>query len=235
MHSSCPKLEKDGFLIRENVLDEKTVLQLLEALSNLKLHKAPSIEDERIYGVRDLINLSDVVKEFSQSPIVKELATNFLDKKAKVVRAIYFDKTPEANWKVPWHQDLTIAVKEKRETAGFTAWTQKANITHAQPPVKILERMLTLRFHLDDSDENNGALKVIPASHNKGRLSAEEIINARKANETRVCSVKKGGCLVMRPLLIHSSSAGTKPKHRRVIHFEFSADELPNNLRWYDS
>jgi len=31
------------------------------------------------------------------------------------VKAILFDKTPSMNWYVTWHQDLTIAVKEKIE------------------------------------------------------------------------------------------------------------------------
>jgi ectoine hydroxylase-related dioxygenase (phytanoyl-CoA dioxygenase family) len=136
---------------------------------------------------------------------------------------------------VPWHQDLTIAVNEKRETEGFTAWTRKAVIQHVQPPLEILEKMITLRFHLDDAEETNGALKVIPKSHKKGRLSAEEIKFRRQANETRVCSVKKGDCLIMRPLILHSSSAAATPKNRRVIHFEFSAQDLSNGLNWYGS
>ncbi|HEY0458027.1 MAG TPA: phytanoyl-CoA dioxygenase family protein [Pyrinomonadaceae bacterium] len=80
-----------------------------------------------------------------------------------------------------------------------------------------------------------GALKVIPKSHKDGRLSAVEIKSRRQANETELCSVKKGDCLIMRPLILHSSSAGTNPKSRRVIHFEFSAESLPNGLDWYGS
>lgn len=95
--------------------------------------------------------------------------------------------------------------------------------------------MLTLRFHLDDADESNGALKIIPKSHKNGRLSADEIKIVCQANETRLCSVKKGDCLIMRPLILHSSSAGTSPNNRRVIHFELSADDLPNGLNWYGS
>ncbi len=95
--------------------------------------------------------------------------------------------------------------------------------------------MLTVRFQLDDTDETNGALKVIPKSHEAGRLSAGEIKFRRRANETRLCSVKKGDCLIMRPLILHYSSVGTSPKNRRVIHFEFSAEELPDGLDWYGS
>jgi ectoine hydroxylase-related dioxygenase (phytanoyl-CoA dioxygenase family) len=208
---------------------------LLDAVSDLEHSKTAIKRNKPIYGVRDLLNLSRRIREFSESETVRNIAEEFLGKRAKVVRAIYFDKTSDANWKVPWHQDLTIAVKERRETIGFTTWTRKANIHHVQPPVRILERMLTLRFHLDDADESSGALKIIPKTHKSGRLSAQEIKFARKANETIVCSVKKSDCLAMRPLLLHSSSAGLSPRHRRVIHFELAAEDLPNGLLWYDA
>lgn len=227
--------ERDGFGILENILDAETVLCLRNELANLKPSNSVSRRNETIYGARNLLNLSPAVREFSKSAKVRKLAENFLGENARVVRAIFFDKTPDANWKVPWHQDLTIAVREKRDARGFSAWTRKAGIEHVQPPVEILEKMVTLRFHLDDADETNGALKVIPKSHKSGRLSAEEIKSWREANETRSPSVKKGDCLIMRPLILHSSSAGTTPANRRVVHLEFSADDLPNGLCWYGS
>lgn len=228
-------LEEKGFAILKNIFDEQEISHLIEAVSKLKDSNAVSRKNNEIYGVRNLLNHSPEIRELSQSRKVRGIAKNFLGKNAKVVRAIYFDKTLNANWKVPWHQDLMIAVVERRETKGFSAWTRKAGIQHVQPPIGILEKMLTLRFHLDDSGESNGALKVVPKSHNLGRLSADEIKNLRKANSGSVCNVKRGDCLVMRPLLIHSSSAGLNPKNRRVIHLEFSADDLPNGLQWYGS
>jgi len=229
------EIDENGFGILENILDAETVLCLANALANLKPSNSVSRKNESVYGVRNLLNLSPKLREFSNSETVANITKNFLGKTAKVVRAIFFDKTPDANWKVPWHQDLTIAVKEKRETKGFSAWMRKAEIQHVQPPIEILEKMLTLRFHLDDADETNGALKVIPKSHKNGRLNADEIKSLRRANETRLCSVKKGDCLIMRPLILHSSSAGTSPKKRRIVHFEFSAENLPNGLDWYGS
>ena len=229
------EFERNGFVVLKNILDDETVSFLIEKLSNLKPIEAVSRKNEAIYGVRNLRNISPEIKEFSESDTVKNLAENFIGERAKVVRAIYFDKNPDANWKVPWHQDLTISVKEKRETAGFSAWTMKAKIRHVQPPIGILEKMVTLRFHLDDADETNGALKVIPESHAKGRLSAAQIKSIREANESVICRVKQGDCLIMRPLILHSSSAGTNPENRRVIHLEFSASTLPNGLEFYGS
>lgn len=229
------EFEADGFAILKNVLDEKTVCHLTGQLSKLKPSVASNRNKEFVYGVRNLMNLSPEIKDFAESETVRKLAENFLGKKARVVRAIYFDKTPDANWKVPWHQDLTISVKGKRETEGFTAWTMKAKIQHVQPPIEILENMITIRFHLDEADDTNGALKVIPKSHRKGRLSATEIKKEREANESVFCRVKQGDCLIMRPLILHSSSAGTNPKRRRVIHLEFSNCSLPNGLEFYGS
>ena len=51
----------------------------------------------------------------------------------------------------------------------------KEGIPHVQPPTAILEQMLTVRIHLDRTDESNGALKVIPGSHRQGKLSNLEI------------------------------------------------------------
>lgn len=181
------------------------------------------------------MNLSPKIREFSESRKIKDVVESVLGENAQPVRAIFFDKTPEANWKVPWHQDLTIAVKEKRETEGFTAWTRKAGIQHVQPPVSLLENMLAIRIHLDDNDETNGVLKVIPGSHKSGRLSAEAIQNLRRTSNIKICAVKRGEAFLMRPLTVHSSSAGTNPTHRRVIHIEFTAESLPNSLEWYGS
>jgi ectoine hydroxylase-related dioxygenase (phytanoyl-CoA dioxygenase family) len=228
-------LDENGYLILADVLTESVISDLVDGLSTLKFSNAVRHRGKSVYGVRNLLNLCPAVRDFSTSNTVRQIVENFLSKDARLVRAIYFNKTENANWKVPWHQDLTIALKEKIDIPGFSPWTRKADVWHVQPPINILEKMVALRFHLDDANESNGALRVIPGSHLAGRLSAGDIRYFRLANETAVCRVKKGDCLVMRPLLLHSSSAGLNPGQRRVIHFEFSADPLPGHLEWHES
>ncbi|MCU0239119.1 MAG: phytanoyl-CoA dioxygenase family protein [Pyrinomonadaceae bacterium] len=222
-------LERNGFAILENSISDQTIEKLLSDLANLPINK----RNKGIYGVRKLLKISPKVREFSESVIVRKIVEKYLGKDAKVIRAIYFDKTPKANWKVPWHQDLTISVRQRKETKDFTAWSLKDKVHHVQPPIEILERMLTLRFHLDDADETNGALKILPKTHKFGRLNATKISELKSNNTATLCKVKKGDCLLMKPLVLHSSSAGLSPKNRRVIHLEFSADVLPNSLQFY--
>lgn len=92
------------------------------------------------------------------------------------------------------------------------------------------DEIFTIRIHLDDTDENNGALKVIPGSHLKGVYRPETIGWERESMVT--CSVKKGGVMIMRPLLLHASERATGNNNRRVIHIEFANTGLPEGLQW---
>ncbi|RZK12924.1 MAG: phytanoyl-CoA dioxygenase, partial [Flavobacterium sp.] len=38
--------------------------------------------------------------------------------------------------------------------------------------------------------------------------------------------------MLMKPLLLHSSGRTTNDRQRRVIHIEFSTQELPTELNW---
>lgn len=234
MSEYLKSLDKFGFAVVPRFIDRNQTENFVGIADKL-VDSLKAEQNERIYGIRNLLNLSPEIKDFANGSEIKNLVSKVLGENARPVRAIFFDKTPDANWKVPWHQDLTIAVKEKRETEGFTAWTRKAEIQHVQPPTALLEKMLTVRVHLDDADEINGALKVLPLSHKYGRLSAEDIQKLKQSTEVKTCKMKSGEAFLMRPLLVHSSSIGTSPKHRRVIHIEFAAENLPNNLEWYGS
>src|SRR5262245_56474059 len=56
------------------------------------------------------------------------------------VRAIFFNKSAGANWLVAWHQDVTIALRERVEVSGFGPWSVKDDIPHVQPPVEVLNQ-----------------------------------------------------------------------------------------------
>ncbi|MFO0892265.1 MAG: phytanoyl-CoA dioxygenase family protein [Isosphaeraceae bacterium] len=160
--------------------------------------------------------------------------TPLLGEAAFPVRVLYFDKTATANWNLPWHQDVTVAVRRRRDVAGYGPWTRKAGVDHAHAPGDLLGRMLTVRLHLDDCVPDSGPMRVLPGSHASGRLSAAEV-NARVARYgTRAvpCLVAAGGAVVMRPLILHASASATGDGHRRVIHMEFASEPLAGGLEW---
>ncbi|MES2792022.1 MAG: phytanoyl-CoA dioxygenase family protein [Planctomycetota bacterium] len=155
-----------------------------------------------------------------------------LGAEAKPVKGILFDKTPQANWAVPWHQDLTISVQERCDVPGYDAWSEKDGVPHVQPPASLMAQILAVRIHLDDCPAENGALKIIPGSHAAGRLTDEAATQWRATVPAVTCAAQAGDALFLRPLLLHSSAAATVPGHRRVLHFEYAAVQLPEGLAW---
>jgi ectoine hydroxylase-related dioxygenase (phytanoyl-CoA dioxygenase family) len=225
------EIEKNGFTICDNVLSPKHVTRLLAAVGRIEAQGALR-KRGATFAVRNLLNVSAEVRDLANSAAVRKMVELVLGSECFAVRGILFDKIPEANWKVPWHQDVTIAVQEKVEASGFGPWSIKADVLHVQPPAFVLERMISIRLHLDPCGEANGALRVIPGSHRQGRIREEQIARIRSEVPERICEVKAGGALLMRPLLLHASAPSLVPDHRRVIHIDFAAVKLPNGMCW---
>jgi len=226
-----PRLEEDGFALIAGAVPPSTVHALLAALEATTEGEGVR-RRENVYAIRNLLEVVPAVRELARSPEVRALVEPVLGTGACAVRGILFDKTPDANWKVAWHQDLTIAVRERREVEGFGPWSEKAGVVHVQRPAAVLERMITVRLSLDPCGPENGPVCVIPGSHAHGRLSAGEVQRRRTEEEAVPTCLPAGGVLLMRPLLLHASSPSTSPAHRRVVHLEFAAGELPGGLEW---
>jgi hypothetical protein len=216
-------VENDGFAIVEKVISREECQDLIALLGPVSGA-----------GRRNLLK-KELIARLALSKSILNWVQPHLVAKARGVRGIYFDKTPEANWSVAWHQDLLIPVRQRIETAGFWPWSVKVGVTHVQPPTSVLEQMLTIRLHLDDTDEANGALRVVAGSHKRGTLSSEAIDETCAREEAAVCRVSAGGALLMRPLLVHSSRKSSGNGHRRVLHIEYAGCELPNGLEWASS
>jgi ectoine hydroxylase-related dioxygenase (phytanoyl-CoA dioxygenase family) len=187
--------------------------------------------DDARGGVRNLLDIP-TIQALARSAAVRAAAVAVLGSGCVAVRGLLFDKRAAANWKVPWHQDLTIAVRERRDAAGFGPWSVKAGVPHVQAPPAVLERMLAVRVHLDDCGPDNGPLRLLPGSHRSGILSAAGIDEWRAKDSAEVGLAAAGAILGFQPLLLHASSPATAPGPRRVVQLEFAAAELPTGLTW---
>ncbi len=227
MDATYQQLLRDGFATVPGALCHSEVAVLLAAIARLP------VSPEARGGQRDLFRLQEI-RELAAHPAIHGWPVSVLGKGAFAVRAILFDKTPTANWKVAWHQDLTIPVRATKDVPGFGPWSEKAGIPHVQPPADVLERMLTVRVHLDPCGLENGPVRVLPGSHLAGKLGAHAIDAWRLRASPVPTPVELGGLLLMRPLLLHASSPASHPAHRRVIHLEYAVDSLPHGLEWFE-
>jgi ectoine hydroxylase-related dioxygenase (phytanoyl-CoA dioxygenase family) len=153
-------------------------------------------------------------------PWVARLGSQLLPDGFAAVRALLFDKSPDANWALGWHRDTSVAVRERHEVADFGPWTVKEQVPHAIAPRRLLETMRSLRVHLDDVDQDNGPLRVQRGSH----------VNGDGPEHT--CLARAGDVLVFSPLLLHASSSSRAQRHRRVLQLEFARSPLPPPLEW---
>ncbi len=183
-------------------------------------------------GIRRIDKLVPEVAELARSPHLLAAAQQYLPGAPELVRAIYFDKSPDNNWYVTWHQDRTVSVSARFEAEGWGPWSVKSGAWHVQPPLEVLQNMVTIRLHLDPATPDNGCLKVIPGSHNIGLLPADRLQEHIAPEQVVHCESLAGGAVIMRPHILHSSEKSAKPMPRRILHFEYSCYRLPDGIFW---
>lgn len=230
------ELNKNGFAVLSGVFtgEEMHAAQEEFAAAFADASASRSVlaaRDGSAYGARNLLQIWPGVVRLMQKPSLREPLLQILGPEGGLVRGLYFDKPPGHSWALPWHRDLTIAVKEHGALGIFKKPTKKAGVPHVEAPVQLLESMVTARIHLDDVTDKNGPLRVIPGSHllEKNDSSGEK--------EQAVLTCRAGDVLLMRPLLLHSSGHSEEEHagHRRIIHLEFTpSPKLPDGYEWHD-
>ena len=207
-------IAEQGFRIVEDVLSHEECDSLLESLSS------PNVKRGRA-GARHLMAVPQVAS-LASDPRLLVLAQQTIGSQAFPFRATLFDKSARANWLVVWHQDTALPLKDKFNAHDWGPWSEKEGIAYARAPAWALSQIVALRIHLDASTNENGPLRIVPHSHTLGVLTDDRIAEAVKNYGFIECSVRKGGVLVMRPLLIHSSSKARTNASRRVLHIEYA-------------
>jgi ectoine hydroxylase-related dioxygenase (phytanoyl-CoA dioxygenase family) len=214
-----------GVEIRRDVL-------LPEEIVGVKAEVSLDDEELKRSGIRNLEKRFDSIATLAASPAVLSIANSFLGATPHLVRALFFDKTPDRNWFVGWHQDKTVAVNRRADLAGWGPWSLKDGVCHVQAPCEVLNQMITIRLHIDSADETSGCLRVIPGSHRLGVLKQEAIGTIVATESAVACVVAPGDAVIMRPHILHSSAKSSSQAHRRVVHLEYSAFELPPGICW---
>ncbi|PZU84958.1 MAG: phytanoyl-CoA dioxygenase [Chryseobacterium sp.] len=224
------EISEKGFTIINNIFFEKEINQIINIIESIDTSKETVRKSEDLFAIRQFLKEVPESHQFIFNDNIKKIINEIFGNDYFAVKSIYFDKPEKSNWYVSYHQDLTISVDKKVDLEGFGPWTTKQNQFAVQPPIDYLKNIFTIRIHLDDTDENNGALKVVPNSHSKEIYRPETIDWNIETEE--ICSVNKGGVMIMKPLILHGSNRTVNNKKRRVIHIEFSNLELPNVLNW---
>lgn len=223
MEAIQKKFKERGFAIIEDIFSPIEVTDINQIL-----------EKESGFGVREVLLKYPELLDLIFNAKFKQLLHDISPTCDTIVKSIWFDKPPTANWVVNWHQDITINLTHIAEVDGFKNWRTNTKRTVVQPTRNILENIFTLRIHLDNCNAENGALHVIENSHQQGVINIKNW-TANKTGKEYICEVAAGGVVLMHPLTLHSSKRTRNTHRRRVLHIEFSTAVLPNNLEWKEA
>lgn len=216
------RLVDDGYATATNLIEARE-------LDRLRHHAESAMLDGA--GTRRMLEL-DWCTDLAERLVEDAALRPVMPPDPVPVLCTLFAKSPANNWLVALHQDLSIPAAARVPDPRCSGWSEKEGDLFVQPPSELLDDLLAVRLHLDDCDERNGALRVVPGSHRCGRLSAEEAIRQRDQTGEVFVPVAAGSAMLMRPLLLHASSKSIDARPRRVLHFVFGPAALPCGLRW---
>jgi hypothetical protein len=216
------KALRDGFAIIPDVFTDAEMAALWRKLELLQLVRSRA-------GARHLLKHVEIAS-LACDPRLIRIASDILGAAAQPFGATLFDKSPQANWLVSWHQDTALPRRERTNASGWGSWSEKDGLLYGHAPAACLEQVCALRVHLDDSTADNGPLRVIPGSHRHGVLTDAEVNTLTSTAEQITCLVNRGGVIAMRPLIIHASSKVLTDASRRVIHIQYTTPALARDL-----
>ena len=220
MNADC--LENDGFTILSDILTNSVCAEIGASLRQI---------DDMGIGSRSLLDMpwcQALAQAVRRHPAIVPM----LPADSLAVQCNYFEKSPERNWLVPMHQDLSIPVMERLASDELTGWSEKQGAVFVQAPERVLRELVAVRLHIDECGVDDGALRVVPGSHKFGRVDNADALALRDRLGEVVCAVKKGGALLIKPLVLHASSKASGNSRRRVLHLVFGPPCLPLGLRW---
>ena len=221
--SAATTVAQQGFAILPRVLSSSETLRLIDDIDQSTLRRSKA-------GIRHAL-CHPSIANLARDPRLLELAREIVGNEALPFRATLFDKSPQTNWLVVWHQDTALPLCHRLDTPGWGPWSVKDGIIYAHAPSSALSQVVAMRVHLDNCTTRNGPLRVLPRTHSQGVLTDDEIERFAAKIPPADCIVPQGGVLAMRPLLIHSSSKSQSEESRRVLHIEYAASKkIDSNL-----
>jgi ectoine hydroxylase-related dioxygenase (phytanoyl-CoA dioxygenase family) len=217
-------VERMGFAIIPSLLTK-------ESLGEVERELADDCSNRGRAGIRHALK-RPAVAALAAEPALLNLARSVLGERAFPYRATIFEKTVASNWLVVWHQDTALPLCQRMDAQGWGPWSIKDGVTYAHAPAAALSQVLALRVHLDDSESDNGPLRVLPQTHMLGVLTDDAIHKLAQQIKPEDCVVPKGGIVGMRPLIVHASSKCQSGRPRRVLHVEYAGCEsIADNLK----
>ena len=238
-------LDRNGYVIRENVFSPSEVAQIVTACEDLVARLVQERRRRRyhvgsytfepnneqavyikwegdsdiVHGIEPFAHLDPALKRWAHDPRFVEPMIDFVgDEHPSLFTEKLNLKRPGVGGVNPLHQDYPYWVGTAREPA----------------------RVATTMLLLDDSSLANGCLQVVPGSHKSGQwrkrtdsdeFGANEIdTSAYQDAELQPVPLKAGSMVMFGSLLVHCSAQNTSNLERRALLFSYQPAGYPTSV-----
>jgi ectoine hydroxylase-related dioxygenase (phytanoyl-CoA dioxygenase family) len=206
--------EREGYAIFRNVLDAGLIGEARQHVDWL-LQKHPDTRPEQLHHF--LMTDDPFWVRLISDDRLLDIAKQFVGEDIALFASHYICKRPYDGQSVLWHQDGTY-------------W-----------PLEPME-VVTLWLAIDDTDPENGCMRVLPRTQHLRLLTPEELIEQKddknvlgsgmdpaQIDETQAVDVllKAGEVSVHHPNVIHGSNANTSARWRRGLTIRY----IPSTTR----
>jgi phytanoyl-CoA hydroxylase len=197
--------EEDGYLLVRGVFDAAEVeamrngiARILEAVEGTASDRNHAWVAGQLKGYHDLQYHDAVFTRMVAQPRLVAVLTDLIGPNVQLHHSKMLVKPPEQGAPFPMHQDYPYFPHERHS-------------------------VLAASVHLDDTDEENGCLHVVPGSHRLGPLEAEgesHTVDYPLESGT-ACPAAAGDVLFFNYLTIHGSGVNRSTRTRRNVLFQY--------------
>jgi ectoine hydroxylase-related dioxygenase (phytanoyl-CoA dioxygenase family) len=223
--SERAEYERDGYVLVRNVFDPGEIDDMRDALARILENVEGTASDRnhawvggKLAGYHDLHYHDAVFTRMVSHPRLVEVLTELIGPNVQLHHSKMLVKPPEEGAPFPMHQDYPYFPHERHT-------------------------MLAASVHLDDTDEENGCLHVVPGSHLLGPLEAEGDAHTvdYPLESGTPCPAKAGDVLFFNYLTIHGSGVNRSDRVRRNVLFQyrdpadppvFNGDGVEDHVDW---
>lgn len=176
-----------------------------------KLHHRNAHLDRHISSLDKLLHES----------VITAAVQHVLGESAVLIRSTLINKSAGSGWHVQWHQD--------KSPLSLLSHAGKSNISDTLIR-RLGDAVIAVRIHLDKSNRSNGGLQIVAGSHRQGLFSQSDVLKQLTQSITFL-DQQAGDVMLMHPFILHASDKNTSDDQRRIIHCEFIASSVLNDLQ----
>jgi ectoine hydroxylase-related dioxygenase (phytanoyl-CoA dioxygenase family) len=209
----------NGYVLAPGVFDAREVQEMRDAIARIldgvrgtehdRSHTWSGVDESLVLkGFHDLPYHDAVFARMVAHPRLVGVLTELIGPNVQLHHTKMLVKPPEKGAPFPMHQDYPYFPHERHSVVAASV-------------------------HLDDTDEENGCLHVIPGSHRLGPLDAEgdaKTVDYPLESGT-ACPAAAGDVLFFNYLTIHGSGVNSSDRTRRNVLFQYRDPADPPALR----